>query len=113
MVRAKLQGLALLTPYLDHVAKGRGRERQLNQFASVGEVRHFGLRLTDPGMGLTHSPDRLLDDYQPVGGLEISGTSIQRMVGVFYKKHCALSEGAQYFLAIRYPILVCDHPGEG
>lgn len=99
----ELQGLTLLTSYLDDVTKRPGSERLRNQFASVWEVSNLELRLAlgEAGKGVTYLSDRLLadlDGYHPIAGLEIS--TIQRVVGLFHKKHQALSEGAKRFLAI-------------
>ena len=100
---AELKDLTLLTSYLDDVTKRPGSERLRNQFASVWEVSHLELRLAlaEAGMGVTYISDRLLgelDGYHPIAGLDTS--TIGRVVGVFYKKHQALSEGAKRFLAI-------------
>ena len=99
----ELKDLTLLTSYLDDVTKRPGSERLRNQFASVWEVSHLELRLAlgEAGMGVTYMSDRLLDEldgYHAIGGLDIS--TIDRVVGVFHKKHRALSEGAKRFLAI-------------
>ncbi len=52
-------------------------------------------------MGVTYISDRLVDDldgFHPIDHMEIS--TIPRVVGIFHKKHVALSEGAKRFLAI-------------
>ncbi len=65
------------------------------------------LLLAEAGKGVTYLPDRLLAElqgYRPIAGLEIS--TIGWVVGVFHKKHQALSEGAKRFLTIcqqRFP----------
>lgn len=93
----------LLTSYLDDVAKKPGSERMRNHFASVWELSNLELRLTlaEAGMGVTYLSDRFfdtLDGYHMIEGLEIS--TIKRQVGLYYKKHKALSEGAKRFVAI-------------
>jgi DNA-binding transcriptional LysR family regulator len=100
---SELAQLTLLTSYLDDATKRPGSERLRNQFASVWEVSNLELRLTlaEAGMGVTYLSDRLIDDldgYHRIESLDIS--AIDRVVGVFYKKHKALSEGAKRFLAI-------------
>ena len=99
----ELKSVTLLTSYLDDATKRPGSERLRNQFASVWEVSHLELRLAlgEAGKGVTYISDRLLADlggYHPIGGLETS--TIARVVGLFHKKHQALSEGAKRFIAI-------------
>lgn len=93
----------LLTSYLDDAARRPGHEQRLrNQFASVWEVSNLELRLAlaEAGKGVTYLSDRLLDQldgYHCIEGLEIS--RFEREVGLFYKRHRALSEGARRFIA--------------
>ena len=99
----ELKSVTLLTSYLDDATKRPGSERLRNQFASVWEVSHLELRLAlgEAGMGATYISDRLLadlDGYHPISGLDTS--TIARVVGLFHKKHQALSEGAKRFVAI-------------
>ena len=99
----ELKSATLLTSYLDDATKRPGSERLRNQFASVWEVSHLELRLAlgEAGKGVTYISDRLLADlegYHPIAGLETS--TIARVVGLFHKKHQALSEGAKRFIAI-------------
>jgi DNA-binding transcriptional LysR family regulator len=99
----ELAQLTLLTSYLDDATKRPGSERLRNQFASVWEVANLEMRLTlaEAGMGITYLSDRLIDDldgYHRIADLDIS--TIDRVVGLFYKKHIALSEGAKRFVAI-------------
>jgi DNA-binding transcriptional LysR family regulator len=100
---SELAQLTLLTSYLDDATKRPGSERLRNQFASVWEVSNLEVRLmlAEAGMGITYLSDRLIDDldgYHPIENLDIS--TIDRVVGLFYKKHIALSEGAKRFIAI-------------
>ena len=93
----------LLTSYLDDVAKKPGSERMRSHFVSVWELSNLELRLAlaEAGMGVTYLSDRFfesLDGYHTIDGLEIS--TINRQVGLYYKKHKALSEGAKRFVAI-------------
>jgi DNA-binding transcriptional LysR family regulator len=99
----ELTELTLLTSYLDDATKRPGSERLRNQFASVWEVSNLELRLAlaEEGMGVTYLSDRLLDElggFHAIADLDIS--TIDRVVGLFHKKHKALSEGAKRFLAI-------------
>lgn len=99
-----LAGITLLTSYLDDASKRAGQERRLrNQFASVWEVSNLELRLAlaEAGKGVTYLSNRLLDrlaGFHPIEGLEIS--RFERDVGLYYKRHRALSEGARRFIAI-------------
>ncbi len=100
---SEIAQLTLLTSYLDDATKRPGSERLRNQFASVWEVSNLELRLmlAEAGMGITYLSDRLIDDldgFHRIANLRIS--TIDRVVGLFYKKHKALSEGAKRFLAI-------------
>lgn len=93
----------LLTSYLDDVAKKPGSERMRNHFVSVWELSNLELRLAlaEAGKGVTYLSERFfetLDGYHTIDGLEIS--TINRKVGLYYKKHKALSEGAKRFVAI-------------
>ena len=99
----ELAQLTLLTSYLDDATKRPGSERLRNRFSSVWEVSNLELRLTlaEAGMGVTYLSDRLLEDlngYHCIADLNIS--TIDRVVGLFCKKHKALSEGAKRFVAI-------------
>lgn len=96
-----LSQATLLTSYLDDGVKGG--ERLRDSFASVWEVTNLGLRLAlaEAGKGVTYLSDYLLrdlDGLHAIDGLAIS--SIQRQVGLYYKKHKALTEGAKRFVAI-------------
>lgn len=99
-----LGNITLLTSYLDDATKRAGHEQRLrNQFASVWEVSNLELRLAlaEAGKGVTYLSDRLLDQFpgfHPIEGLEIS--RFEREVGLYYKRHRALSEGARRFIAI-------------
>lgn len=101
---AGLAGTTLLTSYLDDAARRPGQEQRLrNQFASVWEVSNLELRLAlaEAGKGVTYLSNRLLDQldgYHLIEGLEIS--RFEREVGLYYKRHRALSEGARRFIAI-------------
>ncbi len=98
-----LSQATLLTSYLDDVAKKPGSERMRNHFLSVWELSNLELRLAlaEAGMGVTYLSDRFfetLEGYHMIDGLVIS--SITRQVGLYYKKHSALSEGSKRFVAI-------------
>tara|TARA_B100000029_G_scaffold122138_2_gene115481 strand:- start:25 stop:909 length:885 start_codon:yes stop_codon:yes gene_type:complete len=98
-----LHRATLLTSYLDDAARRPGNERLRNAFGSVWEVGHLDLRLAlaEAGKGVTYLSDRLLetvDGYHPINGPGIS--TIDREVGLYYKKHRPLSEGAKRFVAI-------------
>jgi LysR family transcriptional regulator, hydrogen peroxide-inducible genes activator len=108
----QLAHCTLLTSYLDDVTKRPGHEQRLrNQFASVWEVSHLELRLAlaEAGKGVTYLSDRLLprlEGFHAIPGLAFS--RFGRNVGLYYKRHRALSEGAKRFIAI------CDrHFGAG
>ena len=62
-----------------------------------GKIR----RVTEAGMGVTFVPDRLLAE---LAGFEriraVNFGTIHRKVGLYYKKHRPLSEGAKRFVAI-------------
>ena len=96
-----LSQVTLLTSYLDDGVKGG--ERMRDSFAGVWEVSNLGLRLAlaEAGKGVTYLSNYLLrdlDGLHAIDGLGIS--SIQRQVGLYYKKHKALTEGAKRFVAI-------------
>ena len=101
---AELASATLLTSYLDEATRRPGQEQRLrNQFASVWEVSNLELRLAlaEAGKGVTYLSNLLLDQldgFHPIGGLEIS--RFEREVGLYYKRHRALSEGARRFIAI-------------
>jgi LysR family transcriptional regulator, hydrogen peroxide-inducible genes activator len=101
---AELTAATLLTSYLDDAHRRAGQEQRLrNQFATVWEVSNLELRLAlaQAGKGVTYLSNRLLDQlsgFHPIEGLEIS--RFERDVGLYYKRHRALSEGARRFIAI-------------
>ncbi len=94
----------LLTSYLDDPGRRPGSSQRIrDQVQDVWEVSHLELRLAlcAAGRGITYLPDGLLADlqgYHEIPGLEVS--SFQREVGLYYKKHKALSEGAKRFIGI-------------
>lgn len=100
----ELAAVTLLTSYLDDSIRRAGQEQRLrNQFASVWEVSNLELRLAlaEAGKGVTYLSNRLLEQltgFHPIEGLEIS--RFDRAVGLYYKRHRALSEGARRFIAI-------------
>jgi DNA-binding transcriptional LysR family regulator len=99
-----LGSITLLASYLDDASKRRGQEQRLrNQFAGVWEISNLGLRLAlaEEGKGAAYLSNRLLETlvgYHPIPGLEIS--NFERKVGLYYKDHRPLSEGAKRFIAI-------------
>ncbi|MFW6092571.1 MAG: LysR family transcriptional regulator [Pseudomonadota bacterium] len=113
--REELERATLLTSYLDDATRRPGQEQRLrNQFASVWEVSNLELRLTlaEAGKGVTYLSDRLLDQlpgFHPIPGLEIS--RFERRVGLYHKRHRALSEGARRFIAICQRHFAGEDPG--
>lgn len=101
---AHLGDQTLLTSYLDDPDKRPGSSQRIrDQVQAVWEVSHLELRLAlcAAGRGITYLSDRLLadlDGYHRIEGLEFS--SFERDVGLYYKKHRALSEGAKRFIGI-------------
>lgn len=98
-----MRQVTLLTSYLDDAARRPGTERVRNHFAGVWEVGNTDLRLAlaKNGKGVTFLSDKLLatlDDYHPISGLSIS--TFNRDVGLYYRKHKPLSQGAKRFIAI-------------
>jgi len=94
----------LLTSYLDDASQRPGPDQRLrNQFREVWEVGSLDLRLAlaEAGKGVMYLSDRVLANlsgYRTIDGLETS--AFEREVGLYHKKHRALSEGAKRFLAI-------------
>jgi len=93
----------LLTSYLDDAGKRPGNARIRDLVGDVWEVSHLELRLAlcEAGKGVCYLAEGLLDDlpgYHHLAGLEIS--TFEREVGLYYKKHKALSEGAKRFIGI-------------
>ena len=100
---AELPRTTLLTAYLDPAAKRPGATRIRNQFHSVWEVSDLELRLAlaAAGKGVLYLSDRVREEmpgFHPIPGLAIS--TFPRQVGLYYKRHRALSEGAKRFLAV-------------
>jgi DNA-binding transcriptional LysR family regulator len=98
-----LSAQTLLTSYLDDAGKRPGNQRIRDRVQDVWEVSHLELRmaLCAAGRGITYLSDSLLDDvdgFHQIGGLAVS--SLEREVGLYYKKHRALSEGARRFIGI-------------
>lgn len=100
---AHMASQTLLASYLDDPGKRPGNQRIRDQVQDVWEVSHLELRLAlcAAGKGITYLSDRLLadiDGYHAIEGLEVS--SFEREVGLYFKKHQALSEGAKRFIGI-------------
>ena len=100
---AHMASQTLLASYLDDPGKRPGTQRIRDQVQDVWEVSHLELRLAlcAAGKGITYLSDRLLADiegYHAIEGLEVS--SFEREVGLYFKKHQALSEGAKRFIGI-------------
>lgn len=98
-----LPSQTLLTSYLDDAGKRPGNQRIRDMVQDVWEVSHLELRLAlcAAGKGVTYLSDTLLSDltgYHHIAGLEVS--EFQREVGLYFKKHKALSEGAKRFIGI-------------
>jgi LysR family transcriptional regulator, hydrogen peroxide-inducible genes activator len=101
--RETLKEITLITSYLEDAARRPGYERLRDAFGSIWEVTNLELRLhlAAAGMGVLYVSDRLvadLDGFLPIDGLEFS--MIERQVGLYYKKHQPLSEGAKRFVAL-------------
>jgi len=93
----------LLTSYLDDPGKRPGNVRIRDMVGDVWEVSHLELRLAlcEAGKGICYLSERLLEElpgYHRVEGLAIS--AFERDVGLYFKKHKALSEGAKRFIGI-------------
>ena len=93
----------LLTSFLDDARKRPGGERIRDMVEDVWEVSHLELRLAlcKAGKGISYLSNRLLVDlpgYHHIQGLDIS--AFERKVGLYYKRHKALSEGAKRFIGI-------------
>lgn len=100
---AHMAAQTLLTSYLDDAGKRPGNARIRDLVGDVWEVSHLELRLAlcEAGKGLCYLAERLvaeLPGYHHVKGLEIS--AFEREVGLYYRKHSALSEGAKRFIGI-------------
>jgi DNA-binding transcriptional LysR family regulator len=98
-----LHSQTLLTSYLDDAGKRPGNQRIRDMVQDVWEVSHLELRLAlcAAGKGITYLSNILLADiegFHEIQGLEVSG--FEREVGIYYKKHKALSEGAKRFIGI-------------
>ena len=106
LTRRPAQGLSeatLITSYLDDAAKRPGLARLRNEFASVWEVSNLELRiaLCQAGMGVTYLSEQLLEAL--CGFARIRGpnfATIERRVGLFYKRHKPLSAAAKRFVAL-------------
>lgn len=101
--QATLRTLPLVTSYLDEPARRPSGDRLRNAFASVWEVSHMELRLAlvVEGKGVTYLSDlvtELPEELVPIEGLPFS--SIERQVGVYYRKHQPLSQAGARFLAL-------------
>jgi DNA-binding transcriptional LysR family regulator len=101
--KTHLSTQTLLTSYLDDAGKRPGNVRIRDMVGNVWEVSHLELRLAlcEAGKGVCYLSERILEElpgYHHISGLEIS--SLERDVGLYYKKHKALSEGAKRFIGI-------------
>jgi len=93
----------LLTSYLDDAGKRPGNARIRDMVGDVWEVSHLELRLAlcAAGKGVLYLSERLLNElpgYHHLSGLDIS--TFERDVGLYFKKHKALTEGAKRFIGI-------------
>ncbi len=99
-----LAEVPLLVSFLDDPGRRMGPGRLREAFASIWEVSHFDLRvaLVQEGFGVTYVTDRVLADgafansLVPITGLDFS--TIDREVGLYYKRGTPLSEGAKRFV---------------
>ena len=101
--QATLRTLPLVTSYLDEPTRRPSGDRLRNAFATVWEVSHMELRLAlvVEGKGVTYVSDLVTDlpqELVPIEGLPFS--SIERQVGVYYRKHQPLSQAGARFLAL-------------
>jgi DNA-binding transcriptional LysR family regulator len=100
--QATLRTLPLITSYLDEPARRPSGDRLRNAFATVWEVSHMELRLAlvGEGKGVTYMSDLVTvpEELVPIEGLPFS--SIERQVGVYYRKHQPLSQAGARFLAL-------------
>jgi DNA-binding transcriptional LysR family regulator len=101
--QATLRTLPLVTSYLDEPARRPSGDRLRNAFATVWEVSHMDLRLAlvVEGKGVTYISDlvtQLPEELVPIEGLPFS--SIERQVGVYYRRHQPLSQAGARFLAL-------------
>ena len=93
----------LLASYLDDASKRPGNVRIRDTVGDVWEVSDLELRLAlcEAGKGVSYLSERLLSEmpgFFQIQDLEIS--MFEREVGLYYKKHKALSEGAKRFIGI-------------
>lgn len=100
---ANMSQQTLLTSYLDDAGKRPGNARIRDMVGDVWEVSHLELRLAlcAAGKGVLYLSERLLNElpgYHHLSGLDIS--TFERDVGLYFKKHKALTEGAKRFIGI-------------
>lgn len=108
---AALAGATLITSWLDDPGRRPGGGRLRDAFGSVWEVGNTDLRLAlvAEGRGLAYVSDLLLENRGgrphpgavgliPLEGFEIA--SVDRTVGLFWKTHRPLSEGARRFVQL-------------
>lgn len=103
---AQLARLTLITSWLDDPSRRPGGPRLRDAFASVWEVGNTDLRLAlvAEGRGLSYVSDLLLGDHPATAGLvALTGfeqASVERRVGLYWKTHRPLSEGARRFVQL-------------
>ena len=101
-----LSRLPLLTSWLEVPGRREGGARLRDAFASVWEVAHADLRLAlvAEGHGVSYVSDLLLDGHPLAGELvPIEGpalAAVERRVGLYWRGHEMLSEGARRFVQL-------------
>ena len=99
----QLNRTTLLTSYLDDVDKRPNVDRLRGLFGAIWEISNLDLRLdlAAAGKGVTYLSDRLLADADGMVAIPgLDAGSIQRDVGIYYRKHEPLSAGAKRFVAL-------------
>jgi|TARA_Y100000310_G_scaffold337839_1_gene425941 DNA-binding transcriptional LysR family regulator len=98
--------IPLLTSFLDQSELRPSAEKIRDYFATVWEVNSETLRLAmiNDGLGVTFVGSRLLEEEDVAQGLAIIDRSpfatIERTVGIYYKKGTDLSDGARHLIQI-------------
>ncbi len=98
-----LSQTTLLTSYLDEATSGTDQGRLRSRFGAVWEVSNLELRLAlaAAGKGVVYLSNHVLPEapgMHPIAGMEAA--SIPRKVGIYWRRHDALSSGARLFAAL-------------
>jgi DNA-binding transcriptional LysR family regulator len=103
---AHLAQLPLITSWLDDPGRRPGGGRLRDAFASVWEVGNTELRLAlvAEGRGVAYVSDLLLAGHPGAADLValegVDAASVERRVGLYWKTHRPLSEGARRFVQL-------------